>query len=249
MVMKADINKLAYPRVIAHRGLSGLYPENTMEAFDAAIELGVHEIELDIWGSKDRRLIVCHDPTVDRTSNGTGHINDLPYEYIAQLDAGSWFDRRWAGLSFSTLEEVIDAYGDSVVMNIHLKESGEGGWIIQEVDRLAREYGVVHSIYIAGEEEVLKAAIEIAPHIERCCLEGAKDMTIVDHAIRYSCSRVQFWNPYFDSQLIAKAHDYEIVCNVFYADTENEARRCLDMGIDAILTNVCNEILPILKEY
>ena len=247
--LKMGVDQLLYPRVIAHRGLSGLCPENTMAAFGAAIGIGAHEIELDIWGSKDRQLMVCHDPTVDRTSNGTGHINKLTYEYISQLDAGSWFDPKWAGLSFCTLEEVFKVYGGDIIMNIHLKEAGADGWIIEEVQRLAERYGIADSIYIAGRKDILQWAIRIAPDIERCCLEGDRDedMTIVDRAIEYGCSRVQFWNPNFNKDLIDRAHDHGIICNLFYADTYEEAERCFNMGIDSVLTNYANLILPVLE--
>lgn len=237
-----------YPRVVAHRGLSKMCPENTMAAFGAAIGIGASEIELDIWGSRDRELIVCHDPTVDRTSNGTGHIKDLDYTYIAGLDAGSWLDEGWAEIPFCTLEEVFKVYGKDIVMNLHIKEAGEGGWIIKKVSELATEYNIINSIYIAGQGDVLRWAIELAPDIERCCLERGAEKSIVDHAIEYGCKRLQFTRDGVTKELIQRAHEHGIVCNLFYTDTYEEARAYIGMGIDSILTNYANLILPILED-
>ena len=76
--------------VIAHRGLSGRYPENTMPAFQAAIDLGVERVEIDLHMTKDQQLVVMHDDSVNRTSNGSGKIKDFTLEELKQLDVGSW---------------------------------------------------------------------------------------------------------------------------------------------------------------
>jgi glycerophosphoryl diester phosphodiesterase len=72
-------SNLPFPRIIAHRGLSGLCPENTLPSFGSAVAAGAHEIEFDIWGSKDSKLVICHDKSIDRTSNGKGDICNLEW--------------------------------------------------------------------------------------------------------------------------------------------------------------------------
>ena len=78
--------------VIAHRGASGYAPENTMPAFEKALEMGAEGIELDVHLTKDGEIVVIHDHTIDRTSNGTGMVGQFTLEEIKQLDFGSWFD-------------------------------------------------------------------------------------------------------------------------------------------------------------
>ena len=77
-------------RVVAHRGFSGIYPENTEIAFRRALELGVDTIEFDLRLTYDNHLVAIHDPTVDRTSDGSGAVSELTLEEIKALDAGSW---------------------------------------------------------------------------------------------------------------------------------------------------------------
>ncbi len=109
-------------KLLAHKGVSALAPENTLSAFKKALELGFGGIELDVHLSKDGYLVVCHDETVDRTTNGKGRIKDLKLEEIKRLDAGSWFDKSFAGEQIPTLEEVFMLFADRhFVFNLELK--------------------------------------------------------------------------------------------------------------------------------
>ena len=93
---------------VAHRGASGDYPENTLLAFEKALEIGVDEIELDLHSTKDGHLVVMHDATVDRTTDGTGAIAELTLAEIKALDAGSSFDERFRDERVPTWEEALD---------------------------------------------------------------------------------------------------------------------------------------------
>jgi glycerophosphoryl diester phosphodiesterase len=90
-----NIDTLPTPLFIAHRGLRIRFPENTLAAFNGAVAAGAQMIELDISLSRDRKLVVIHDDTVDRTTNGSGAVKALTMEDLCQLDAGSWFDPRF----------------------------------------------------------------------------------------------------------------------------------------------------------
>ncbi|MEO1996770.1 MAG: glycerophosphodiester phosphodiesterase family protein [Planctomycetaceae bacterium] len=94
------------PRLLAHRGLVRHAPENTLPAFAAAVELGL-SIELDVYQTHDGHLVVIHDATVGRTTNGTGSVTEMTLDQIKQLDAGKWFHPRFAGLQVPTLDEVF----------------------------------------------------------------------------------------------------------------------------------------------
>lgn len=248
-ICAAPVENAPYPRVCAHRGLSGPCPENTMPAFAAAISLGVQEIELDIWGSKDQQLVICHDDKVDRTTNGKGLIRDLTWAEIKKLDAGSWRDKSWAGLRVPCFEDVLKQFGSRVVMNVHVKEAGEDGWVISKIAGLAKKYDVEKSIYIAGGGEVLKYANKLAPNIERCHLSGNYTaFELVEKAFDMNCKRLQFNSSKFDESSIEEAHKRGIICNLFYADTAEDAKNAYAMGIDTVLTNNANLIMPLLDK-
>lgn len=108
--------------VYAHRGASGSAPENTMSAFNKAVALGADGIECDVQLTKDARLVICHDETIDRTSDGKGFIKDKTYEELSSLDAGSWFGAEYAGEKVPLLEELLDLVKKSgLYLNIELK--------------------------------------------------------------------------------------------------------------------------------
>ncbi|WP_138754144.1 glycerophosphodiester phosphodiesterase [Paenibacillus sinopodophylli] len=107
--------------IIAHRGASGEAPENTMAAFQLAEEQGAEGMELDIHLSADGEIIVCHDPTVDRTTNGTGRIEDLTVPELRKLDAGSWFHSKFQAEKLPLLEEVFSVLKPETFLNIEVK--------------------------------------------------------------------------------------------------------------------------------
>jgi glycerophosphoryl diester phosphodiesterase len=108
------------PKVIAHRGASFLAPENTMTAFGLARELGADGIELDVKLSKDRIPVVLHDMTLERTTDGAGRVKDWTYNDLKELDAGYSFSEVFKGECIPTLDQVLDAFGDTILMNIEL---------------------------------------------------------------------------------------------------------------------------------
>ena len=116
---------MAAVAVVAHRGASGDFPENTAAAFGAAIRLGVEAIELDVHLTADRELLVIHDPTVDRTSDGTGSVAALGLGEIRELDAGSWMDPRFSGEPYLTLAEALDLMPSTMILNVHIKASDD----------------------------------------------------------------------------------------------------------------------------
>ncbi|UCZ53877.1 glycerophosphodiester phosphodiesterase [Bacillus shivajii] len=109
-------------KIFAHRGSSSTHPENTMEAFQAALQYGADGIELDVQLTKDGVPVVIHDEKVDRTTNGNGWVKDLTYNELKQLDAGSWFDPSFSHTKIPRLEDVLNWLVQTpLLLNIELK--------------------------------------------------------------------------------------------------------------------------------
>jgi glycerophosphoryl diester phosphodiesterase len=156
-------------KVIAHRGASAYAPENTLAAFKKAIALHADILELDVHQTKDLRLVVIHDATVDRTTNGKGRVKDLTLKELHQLDAGSWFSPAFTGEHIPLLDEVLDLASDSVSLLIELKEgSDEYPNIEERIIQLVREKGVAQRvIFKSFLDETLDRLRQIAPDIPR----------------------------------------------------------------------------------
>ena len=119
--------------IIAHRGASGVAPENTLPAINSTISAGADCIEIDVHLSKDGHVVVMHDKTVDRTTNGTGRISELDSAYLKSLDAGSWFTERYAGTRIPFLEEVINKIDGKTKLLIELKEGENSKALVEKV--------------------------------------------------------------------------------------------------------------------
>lgn len=121
-------SRIVPPLVIAHRGYSALYPENTMPAFQAAVEAGADMVEFDVRLTRDRRLAVIHDDTVDRTTDGRGYVRELGLGEILHLDAGSWFGPTFTGTRVPNLESVLSFLAGRCLMNLELKTSPDASY-------------------------------------------------------------------------------------------------------------------------
>lgn len=219
----------------AHRGLSALTPENTLPAFACAHALGADEIEFDVRLTRDGRLIVSHDDTLERISNGTGSLKEHTLSELLELNVG--VKQGWEA-RFCTPEEVFALLGGRLIFNIHLKEHGEEGALIKELVRLTEKYNASNSVYFAASPGELEWMQRLAPRIPRVAIQLPKDkIDIYTMAKEYGCSGVQFWRGMFDRELIEKLHAEGIWCNLFYADECEEYEKYFDMGIDTLLTN------------
>ncbi len=110
------------PIIVGHRGVSGHYPENTKVSIEAAISMGLEWIEVDVQPTKDRQLVICHDHTVDRCSNGEGRVDQHTLEELKQLDFGSWFSSDFAGEEILTLSELFAIVKVSnIKLNLEIK--------------------------------------------------------------------------------------------------------------------------------
>ena len=240
---------MPYPRTCAHRGFHATVPENSLPAFGAAVAMGAEEIEFDLWFTKDGEIVSIHDSTLDRVSNGTGHVWDYTLEELRALDFGSKCSEHFEGMQIPTFEEILKKFACHCVMNVHLKTGGERPEDLDRVVQLIRKYDCEKYVYLmSGQDAVLERLQREYPEIPRCCGAGDGAWEIVDRAIRYGCKKVQLFKPYFNREMIDRAHANGIVCNVFWSDDVKETEEFLDMGIDVILTNDYHRISRVVAK-
>ncbi len=144
---------LAHPRplIIAHRGASAYAPENTLAAFCLAQEQGADAIELDAKLSLDGAVVVIHDQTVDRTTGGKGEVRKLTLGQLKALDAGQFFSSRFAGEPIPTLEEVFEAVGRRLLINVELTNyASPGDGLVDQVVELVRRFGLEERVMFSS---------------------------------------------------------------------------------------------------
>lgn len=170
--VETPYDHLERPLVIAHQGGEHLAPSNTLTAFLQAMELGVDVIELDIHMTKDGHLVAIHDDTVDRTTDGTGRVNDLTLEEIKSLDAGYYFQDdkgehpyRGQGIEIPTLEEIFNAI-PNMKWNIEIKDTNNPELhdeIVKRFWQIIQDYGLEKDVLIASfNHEIIKKVQEVS---------------------------------------------------------------------------------------
>ena len=234
---------MPYPRICAHRGFSTVAPENSMPAYGAAVALGAEEIEFDLWTSKDGYLVSTHDPSLDRTSTGSGNVYDYTLEELERFDFGVKTGPRFKGLRIIRFEEILKKFACTCIMNIHVKiwDRPDMDHCYEKIAALLRQYGCEkHCYMMSSTDRSLEEFHAVAPEIALCIgWNGEKDdnLALVNRALKVGAKKVQLFKPYFDQSSVDYAHENGIICNVFFSDEPGEARRFADMGIDCILTN------------
>ncbi|KFL31318.1 glycerophosphodiester phosphodiesterase [Devosia riboflavina] len=163
--------------VQAHRGASAIAPENTIAAFRAAAEQGARWVELDVALLADDTLVVIHDDSVDRTTSGMGSLGALSHADIAKLDAGAWFDTKYAGERLPTLAEVIKALGEfGLSANVEIKQHKHHkslDQLVRAVQADINKRGPNTQIMISSfDPEALKAMHALEPDLEMAMLWG-----------------------------------------------------------------------------
>ena len=153
----SKLEKIKRPWVVAHRGYSGRYPENTSSAFEAAIRAGADMIELDVCMTKDRVPVVIHDQTLERTTDGHGLVSELTLPELKKLDAGSWFSPEFKGESIPTLAEILLQIRGKISVNIEIKpESYESADPADAIEKqiciMVEKFGMNESVLISSFE-------------------------------------------------------------------------------------------------
>ncbi len=219
---------------IAHRGDSGDFPENTIAAFRAAADAGADLCELDVQATRDGAVVVIHDDTVDRTTDGTGAVNRLTLAEIKRLDAGVSKDARFAGERVPTLAEVFAAVGGRVGLNIEIKEGAvERG--VCEIIRANR--ALETSLVSSFEWNALRAVQKIDPQVRIALLAEKEPAQLLGAA---SAMRACAVNPRFDlvtPEFCADAHARGLKVLVWTVDVPELMRLLIDFGVDGIMTN------------
>jgi glycerophosphoryl diester phosphodiesterase len=239
--------KLPERGLCAHRGVMSTHPENTLPAFEEAIRLGAHMIEFDIQITKDGALVLMHDGTVDRTTDGKGKVGELTWAEIRKLDAGAKKDKRFAGTRIPTFEETLAMMPRNIWLNCHLKGGAALGAATAKVIVQA---GRQHQAFLAAEAPAAKAARTAVPGILICNMERQKDTAeYVRQTIEMKASFIQLLGKGdVAAEHVRLLKQNRVRVNYFQVSTVDEVRRLLAAGVDFPLVNDLAMFLPLARE-
>ena len=224
---------------IAHRGNAADCPESTLAAFRSALEIGVDMIELDVWWTADRALVIMHDATVDRCTDGTGVIEQMTLEQVSSLDAGSWKDARFAGERAPTLGEALATIAPPTKINMHLKTvSDDPAFERQVYGELARSSAADRVLVVHHSWPSLERMRELDGSLELCLLPQSDGwVEYISDAAERGLRVLQPGRGMMCPEFCEAVHEHDMHANVFYANTEDDMRQYIAWGIDGILTD------------
>ncbi len=220
---------------IAHRGASGSFPENTVSAFRAAIDAGADLCELDVQLSRDGAVVVIHDDTVERTTDGKGEVAELTLAELKRLDAGVKFKGGpFKGAQIPTLDEVFSVTSGKCGLNIELKA---GGLEHQVAQIMQARNALGDSIVSSFNWEYLKKIQQLHFNIRVGLLAEEKPVDLVMNAV---AMRAYSINPRWDmvtSDLCKAAHERGLKLYTWTVDADSRMRALIESGVDGIMTN------------
>ena len=210
-----------------HRGAAKLEPENTLLSIQKAIDLGVDQIEIDVHLTRDQHLVVIHDTTVDRTTDGQGEISDFTLAEAKQLDAGK-------GERVPMLQEVMDIVRGKVILQIELKGPGTAEPVLQTVKQNSMENEVLLTSFV---HDRLREARQLNPNLRLGALWAVPPPDACEQAIDMGAEAIHIQHLNIDPELVAKAHAHGLQIRAWNPDTVEEIQRAVDLGVDAIGSN------------
>ncbi|MEH7484325.1 glycerophosphodiester phosphodiesterase family protein [Neobacillus drentensis] len=233
------------PLIIGHRGAAGYCPENTFASFKKAVDLGVDYLEIDVQMTKDGELVVIHDSTVNRTTNGKGKVKDLTLKEIQNLDAGSWFHSKFAGEKIPSLAEFFDEFAGKIGILLELKKPSLYPQIVEKtVEELIKRNltsGENHIIIQSFDRGSLKRFHELLPSIPIGVLVKNSGVNIISNKdLRSFASYVSYVNPKItmvNKRLIKRIHQHGLKTIIWTAKKKNEVNTLKNLHVEGIITD------------
>lgn len=258
------IAELPRPLVIAHRGGAGLFPENTLHAFEQSWKMGVDVLELDVRETADKKLVVMHDRTVDRTTDGSGQISEMTLESVKKLDAGyrfspdggQTFPLRGQKISVPTLAEVFNALPDAK-FNIEPKQASPTlikSLCAQIRERKMTQKVVVGSFNQTGLDDFRRECPEVATSAGTS--EVSQFLTMYKTGLGASYSpamqALQIPEKIGSLQIVSKefietARRLNLDVHVWTINETADMQRLLETGVDGIMTDYPDRLLKLLN--
>lgn len=250
--LRADKNRVL---VVAHRGSSGSAPENTIAAFEMALESGAEIIECDVRLTREGEVVVFHDRTLNRTTNGKGPVGERTLEELKKLDAGSWFSSKFRGERIPTLMEVLHLLNGRGLLNIELKadfrEHRTNVYLKERVLKAVKESGAEERVFLASFNHTLMREIKnqhprfftaVIYKAMRDFASRPSRLVSRAHADVFVCGR--WWSR---RNFLRDLHDHQIPFFVYTINGEREAERMKQLGVDGVITNYPDVVVRVFK--
>jgi len=238
--------------ICAHRGASGIAPENTLSAIALALDCGTPMIEIDVQYTRDHEMVLFHDDTVERTTNGSGAINELSLHDVQQLDAGSWFSSSFAGERIPKLSDVLEIIRGRAYVNLEIKprpDSPEARAETLELIEMLRSMSMLDMCLFSSFDHAAIAFVRsVLPTLPTLALNIPGDTRSPARVVRdsgadgFGCS-IEELSP----AIMRVCRQFGIPTGVYTVNTEDELNRVVSLGVNGLVTNMPHQIVPLYQ--
>ena len=234
--------------IIAHRGASSYAPENTIAAFDLALQMGARHLELDVHLSRDDHLVVIHDDTVDRTTNGTGSVASQTLVALQALDAGAWFGDAFVGARLPTLGEVLTRYHGRAHLHIELK--GHTAHLPQQTVDLVRAHGMEQQVTCTSFQYThLQTLRAYAPEFPTGWLVGEISEAVIAQAHALGCAQLCPRAALVTPDLVQRLHAEGFRVRAWGVGNTALMGQVVAAGADGMTVNFPDKLLAYMARY
>lgn len=241
---------IPFPRILAHRGARGHAPENTHAAFNLAYRMGADGIELDVQACASGEIVVIHDEMVNRTSNGTGAVAELPLKQLKEFDFGGFYGSAFAGERIPTLAEVFEGLPAQAIINVEIKNKGTktNGEEVG-VAALIRRTNLYDRVLVSSFNPfVLRRMRRIDPRVPIAYLYEAKSPLFLRPLPVRTLLRPQALHPDFrvvTRRMVQAAHRRGYAVNTWTVNDPADLARMVACGVDAIITDYPDRLVAL----
>ena len=231
-----------HPFLFAHRGASAHAPENTLAAFELALAQKADGIELDVKLSADGHVVVIHDPTVDRTTGAHGRVKDISLAELRSLGAGSFFSENFSSEKIPTLEEVFEAMGKRIFINVELTNyNSPRDQLVESVCMLVKKFNLQkHVMFSSFFASNLSKAGSYLPDVPRGLLALNGIAGAWARSFGYAFGKYQALHPYLKDvtpEQVQRVHRLKGRVHVWTVNKAEDMRQLFHWGVDAIFTD------------
>jgi glycerophosphoryl diester phosphodiesterase len=251
-----NVSRISPFTIIAHRGASAYYPENTIASFKGAIAMGADMVELDVQVTLDGEVVVFHDEEIKRCTNGRGRIADYALVNLKKLDAGSWFDEKFRGAEIPLLTEVLNLCKNKVAVNIEIKteavKEGIQGGIEEKCLQIVNKIGMrEHVVYSSFSPLALrhlrqldsKAPIAVLFEKKYYDVKLPSEIVVSLKGNTFNCSHREL-----NQRWLVDLKQHGIPVNVYTVNDEKSMKRFYARGVDGIFTNKPDVLRKVLDD-
>ena len=244
------------PLVLAHRGANKVAPQNTLPAFLKAIQFNADGIETDVHLCKDGEIVICHNYTVDATSNGKGSIDEMTFAELRRMDFGSYFSSDFKGVTLPTLAELLTLVKNMQLINSEIKSPQKDNDLVKRVVEEVYKFGVEkNSIISCFNPECIKQVKDIDKNIKTALLYEDDELgnEIMTFGVAKYCQQLKADAAHPHRNLITHKeiidlHNLGIAVNPWTVNLKEDIIRLANWGCDALITDIPDFCRQVLKE-